>query len=87
MIYWMRKKPLRATGKHQKEREGCRGRRSKKKMDVEDGTDNGKESQEEEVRDIKEPTIKRMGTAFMVLTIVSKYLESMRRQEKAQEEC
>jgi uncharacterized protein YheU (UPF0270 family) len=86
ILYWLRKKPSRATGKHQKEREGRRGRRSKKKMVVEDGTDNGKERQEEEVRDRK-PTIKRTGTATMVLTMVKEYLESMRRQEKAQEEC
>jgi hypothetical protein len=55
-------------------------------MVVEDGTDNDKERQEEEVRDRK-PTIKRMGTAVMILTMVKEYLESLRRQEKAQEEC
>jgi hypothetical protein len=79
----MWKKPLRATGKQQKEREG---RQSKKKMVMEDQTDNGKYRQEEEVRDRK-TTIKHMGMVTMVLTMVKEYLESIRGQEKAQEEC
>ncbi len=79
----MRKKSSRATGKHYKEREGCR---SEKKMVVEDGTDNGKERQEEEVRDRK-ATIKRLGTVTMILTMVKEYLESIKGPEKVQEEC
>ena len=84
ILYGMWKKPLRATGKQQKEREG---RQSKKKMVMEDQTDNGKYRQEEEVRDRK-TTIKHMGMVTMVLTMVKEYLESIRGQEKAQEqEC
>jgi hypothetical protein len=66
----MRKKPSRATGKHQKEREGCR---NKKHMVEEDQTGNGQERQEEEVKDRK-TTIKHIGRVTVVLTLIREHM-------------